>query len=683
MAGSGVGPTNSLRRSYVLRLAYLSLTVVLLMAIPTWAQQKYTDLGDESIEDLMNIKVTSVSKTEEKLSRTASAIFVITQSDIRGSGATNIPDLLRMVPGLDVAQIDGSTWAISARGFNQQSSNKLLVLVDGRTVYSPLFSGVYWDAQAIPLDEIDRIEVIRGPGASVWGANAVNGVISIITKGTDQTQGGSVTAGAGTNDRGFGTARFGGEFGDGGTYRISSNYSNHTHLLDLAGQNGEDAWNILHADLRADKALTAKDSLTVDLSGYDGTEGERVFTVTSISPPVNQVLNLSERFSGWSLSSKWGHVSSPHSDITLGIYFDRTDRSDSTNGQGVETFNMDFQHHLQLGERNNVVWGLGYRHVSDETQGSLRVAFNPADQRDDIFNSFFQDEIAIRPERLYVTLGAKLEHNDFTGVTFQPSARLAWVANDHSMVWSSFSIAQRTPSFADLGVRFTEQATPGPGGLPLLVTAFGNPNEKNENLFATELGYREEWSKDVSIDLTTFFNRYRDLRSTEPMAPLLQSNLSTPYLVVPFDFGNLLYGETHGIEAAVSWKVSDRWTLSPGYAFLSMHLHREPTSEDFVTGPATEGSSPTHQAEIRSRLLLPDRFQFDVSGFFVDRLPSQSVPSYTRLDAGITWQAAERFSIAIVGQNLLKDHHLETTNTDEIVQSSLKRSAYAKFAWQF
>jgi iron complex outermembrane receptor protein len=652
--------------------------------MPAWPQQKPDGLAQLSIEQLMNIKVTSVSKTEEKLSRTASAIFVITQEDIRRSGATTIPALLRMVPGLDVAQIDSSTWAISARGFNQQSSNKLLVLIDGRTVYAPLFSGVSWDAQATALENIDRIEVIRGPGASVWGANAVNGVISIITKRAEQTQGGLVTGGGGSLEQGFGTVRYGGKLGGDGAYRLSTNYSNRGHMQDLAGQNGDDEWNVLNAELRGDKKFGAKDSLTLEASGYGGAEGERVPMVTSISPPVNQVLHLREDFSGWSIVSQWNHVFSPRSDTSLQIYFDRTDRDDPTYGYGLNTVDLDFQHHFEWGARQNIVWGLGYRHLSDTTQATLRVSFTPADQRDQIFSSFLQDEIAIRPESLYLTLGTKLEHNSSTGSGAQPSLRIAWAATSRTMMWSSFSVAERTPSFADLGVRFTQLALPGPGGLPILVVAFGNPQEDAEDLYATEFGVRREFGRRLSLDLTTFFNHYNRLRSAEPTAPFLESNASSLYLVSPVMFGNLLYGETHGAEAAIRWKVSDRWTLSPSYTFLAMHLHPQPNSQDFRTGPGTEGNSPANQIQMRSHVVLPGHFLFDLSAFFVGRLAAQSVPSYTRLDSNLTWQGGERFSVSLVGQNLLRDHHLETSNTDQIVQSSLiKRSAYAKMTWQF
>ena len=637
-----------------------------------------------SIEDLRAIKVTSVSRTEEKLSQTASAIFVITSDDIKNSGATNIPDLLRMVPGLDVAQIDGSTWAISARGFNQQSSDKLLVLIDGRTVYSPLFSGVYWDAQAFPLENIERIEVIRGPGASVWGANAVNGVISVITKKSDQTLGILVTGGGGTNEEGFGTIRYGGKLGNEGSYRITSDYSDHNHLQDLSGQSGEDAWNVLRASIRVDEQITAKDSLSVGGTAYTGGEDERVPTVTSISPPVNQVLHLRENFSGWSISSKWDHIFSPRADMSLRIYFDRTDRSDPTYGFNLNTSDIDFQDHFKWRARQNIVWGFGYRYESDATPTTARVAFTPPNQTDQISNGFFQDEIAIRPESVYLTLGVKVEHNSFSGFSVQPSVRMAWILSKNSTVWSSFSVAARTPSFADVGVRFTALVTPGPGGLSILATGFGNPRQENENLYATELGYRQQIGTRLSLDLTTYFNHYNDLRSAEPAGTFFESNPSPPHLVYASDFANLLYGETHGAEAAITWNISDRWTLSPGYTFMEIHLHPEAASQDFLTGPSLEGGSPAHQAQIRSHMVLPGHFQFDASAYFVGRLPAQDVPSYTRLDAGLTWQGGEHFFASVFGQNLLKDRHLETSNSDQVVQSSLiKRSAYAKLTWKF
>ena len=304
------------------------------------------DLTKVSIENLMNIEVTSVSKKEQKLSRVAAAVFVITPEDIRRSGATNIPDLLRMVPGLQVAQINGSTWAITARGFDGQYSNKLLVLVDGRTVYSPIFSGTFWDSQTLLLDNIARIEVIRGPGATVWGANAVNGVINITTKKAADTQGVLVTTGGGTSEQGFAAARYGGMIGDETSYRLSGGGFNHGHILNSAGQSREDDWRTFQAGFRVDADASPKDSLTLERDVYRGNSGELVNTVVSISPPVNGILNLRNIFLGWDLVSRWNHVSSPHSETSLQVNFDRSNRGDTTYGTGLNTFGIDFENHI-------------------------------------------------------------------------------------------------------------------------------------------------------------------------------------------------------------------------------------------------------------------------------------------------------------------------------------------------
>ena len=352
------------RTRRVLKRSYLTLAVAALLTIPAWPQEVPKDLGSKSLEDLMNIEVTSVSKKEQKLSHTAAAIFVITQEDIRRSGATSIPDLLRMVPGLDVAQVNGSTWAISSRGFNDEFANKLLVLIDGRTVYSPLFSGVFWDVQQVPLEIIDRIEVIRGPGAAVWGANAVNGVINITTKRASDTQGGLISVGGGTYERGFGTAEFGGKLGSDTYYRAHIDAFDRNHLIGLAGLSGQDDWDMYRTGFRVDSKLDAKDSITIQGDAYRGSEGEIVPAVTSFQPPQPQVLDLRQDFGGWDFLSRWDRAISSSSHTTLQVYFDRTNRGDVTNGEGRNTFDIDFQHHIAWGNRQDFVWGLGLsRHL--------------------------------------------------------------------------------------------------------------------------------------------------------------------------------------------------------------------------------------------------------------------------------------------------------------------------------
>jgi iron complex outermembrane receptor protein len=617
------------------------------------------------------------------MSRTASAVFVITAEDIARSGANCIPDLLRIVPGVEVAQINSSTWAISIRGFNGQYSNKLLVVVDGRTVYTPMLSGVFWDSLDVLLSDIDRIEVIRGPGATVWGANAVDGVINIITKKTSDTQGGLVTAAAGTYEHGLGAAQYGGKIGETTTYRVFVDGFNRDHFPSVLGRSGADDWNLVHGGFRADTKASERDSVTIEGEGESGNAGEIVSSIASISPPVNGLLALRDRFSGWDLLSRWDHVLSPDSETSLQVYFDRSTRGDSTYGFGINTFDIDFQHHVGWGSRQDFVWGLGYRHSADDTITTSRISFSPESRTNQLFSSFIQDEITIRPERVYLSLGTKLEHNDYTGFGLEPSARLAWTPSDRNTFWAAISRAQRTPARSDIGISVNLEALPGPESLPIVVGYTGNPNEKAEQETSVEAGYRAKLSDRVSLDSTVFFNHYSDLVSVEPGIPQFENN-PIPHLVDLSRFGNLAFGETHGFETFVDWKVTHKWTLSPGYSFLTMHIHRDPASQDLTTGPQTEGSIPNHQAQVRSQLSVARHWQWNTSAYFVGALPALEVPSYTRLDSNLTWQVGERLSIGVVGQNLLRDRHLEYSGPDSSVQSDfIKRSAFVQASWFF
>jgi iron complex outermembrane recepter protein len=662
----------------------------LLLCAPVLAQKSEqgtgsgVDLTTMNIEDLMNVKVTSVSKKEQKLSKTAAAIFVISQADIRRSSATNIPDLLRMVPGLDVAQINGSTWEISARGFNAQYANKLLVLIDGRTVYSPMFAGVYWDVQNVPLEDIDRIEVIRGPGATVWGANAVNGVINIITKSAKETPGGLLTAGGGTYEPGFGVAQYGGNLGQATSYRFFGNGFDYNSLPSLSGQDGHDGFDLVHGGFRVDSTLSKQDSLTVQGDLYEGDEGE-IANTALLTPPFGEALPVSTSVSGGNVLGRWNHAFSPDSDMSLQVYFDRANRNSNIYVEGINTADIDFQHHFGWGSRQDFVWGLGFRYISYATTGSLKVSFNPA-SRDGVqlFTSFLQDEITLKPDRLSLTIGAKLERNAFSGFEFQPSARIAWNVTKGNLLWASYSRARRTPSPSDRGLNVALAAFPGPGGLPVLLTLLGSPDTVSENLDAFEAGYRAQLRGNLSLDLTSYYNRYGNLQTLEPEAPFLEFNPPPPHVNVPLVFSNQMHGESHGLELAVNWKVTDRWTLSPGYAVETIHLHTSPASHDTTSVATGRDNTPDNEAQLRSNLALPRGLEWNTSVNFVGRLEAEHVPSYTRLDTGITWRASEHLSVSLVGQNLLKDHHLEVHSSDQAEISSLiKRSGHAEVTWRF
>ncbi|MGA2048179.1 MAG: TonB-dependent receptor [Terracidiphilus sp.] len=632
----------------------------------------------------MSIKVTSVSKKEQKTSQAPAAIFVISREDIVHSGALNIPDLLRMVPGLEVAQIDDGKWAISARGFNGQYSNKLLVLFDGRTVYSPIFAGVFWDSQNVPLDSIERIEVIRGPGAAVWGSNAVNGVINIITLSAGDTQGSYIAASAGNASIGPETICYGGKAHYLGAYRVSAEGFHANALPTLAGLNGQDDWRLVHGRFRTDTTLSVKDSLTTEGELYRGNAGEIAYVPVSLMPPENADVVLRDRYSGWNLLMRWNRNISPGSETSLQVYFDRTSRGDSTYGIGLNTFDVDFQHHISLGAKQDIVWGLGYRVSSDDIDPDLRISATPQNRNTQLFSSFVQDEIAILPDRVYLSLGARLEHNDYTRFNLQPSARLVWTPDSKNSVWGAISHADRTPARSDTGLRVNYAALPGPGNLAMLISFFGNPNQKNEQLEAFETGYRTTLSSRISLDSTAFYNRYRDLVSVEPEPMSLETNPGPPHLLMPSSFGNGLYGETHGIEAFANLKMARFWTLSPGYTFFVMHLHPIAASLDATDAAETEGGNPNHQGQLRSHVSLPWNLEWNASAYFVNRLPAASIPSYTRFDTGLSWRAGENVSLSLVGQNLLKDLHPEYSGPNSTVQSGLmRRAAYARMTWSF
>jgi iron complex outermembrane receptor protein len=644
------------------------------------------DLSKLSVEDLMNVQVTSAGRKDQKLSRVAAAVFVITQEDIRRSGALNIPDLLRMVPGLDVAQINGNTWAISSRGFNGQYSNKLLVQLDGREVYTPTFAGVYWDTLDLPLENIERIEVIRGPGGTVWGANAVNGVISIFTKKAADTQGVLVEGGAGNVAQGFGTAQYGGKL-KGTEFRTFAKYFNNVELPGLEGQGGADGWHLLSGGFRVDSALSPKDQLIVRGTLYTGSEAEYTFAQQQVAPQPDLAVHEDVNVEGGAIQAVWNHTYSERSASTLQASFSRYGRG----GLAVQrnnAFDLYYQQHLAVGRRQDIVAGIGYHYSRDDIQGNFSVTFAPASRSLQVFNAFVQDEIALVPERLYLTVGTKLEHDAYTGFEAMPSARMAWELSDRHMFWVAVSRALRTPSRSDTEVTANVDSFAGPGGLPVLIRFQGNPNFQNEALVAYEAGYRSTISAELSVDLALFYNDYDHLQTTEAGALFLEASPLPVHLVEPLVNENLMYGQAYGVELSANWKVTSRWTLSPGYAFEQVHMHTYAGSRDLTTAIALENGSPDNSAQLRSHVDMGRAFGWNTSVYFVERLSNQgvfatsAVPSYTRLDTGVNWKIRDGLLFSVVGQNLLQDHHVEFLGTFGSVQSSeLKRSAYVKFVW--
>jgi len=670
------------------RLAKSMAVLLLLAGRVAWGQdpkpQKGSqvspgDLTQVSLENLMNMEVTSVSKKEQKLSQVAAAIFVITQEDIHHSGATNIPELLRMAPGLDVAQIDANTWAISSRGFNSEFANKLLVLIDGRAVYTPLFGGANWDTLDVPLEDIDRIEVIRGPGGTIWGANAVNGVVNIITKKTAETPGGLLVAGGGTQALASGTLQYGGKIKGETTYRIFAKYINNKHSPDLDGQDAEDAWHLVHGGFRADTKLSSKDTLMTEGDLYTGSAGATIVH-SVLSPPQNVSIQRVAELSGGSVLSKWNHILSSRADTTVQFFFDRYIRSGPESRETRNTYDIEFQNHLVLGSRHDLIWGLGFRHSADQTVGTIDQAFVPADWDGDLLSLFVQDQVTVKPDRLLLTFGTKVENSYFTGYDLEPSVRAAWTPNKRNTYWAAISRVTRTPSRRDNGLEAALAVFPGPAEVLLE----GNPNIKSEHEITYELGYRAQANDRLSLGATVFFSDYRDLESIEPLTPFTNANSTPPITINPLRLDNKMHGTTYGLETYGKWRVNRRWTISPGYSLLHMDLRLDPTSLDGISVADGEGSNPGNQAQLRSHLELPRGLSWDANAYFVGRLKVQAVPSYTRVDTQLAWKLSERVTLHLVGQNLLQDRHPEFNDALQVVNSSqIKRSAYGKLSWQF
>ncbi len=648
------------------------------------ASEPQVDLTELSLEELMDVEVTSVSKRAEPISAAAAAVFVITQEDLRRSGATSIPEALRMVPGVEVARIDASKWAISARGFNGRFANKLLVLIDGRSVYTPLFSGVFWDVQDTLLEDVDRIEVIRGPGATLWGANAVNGVINIITRSARETQGGLLAAGGGTEEQGFAALRYGGALGESSSYRVYGKVFDRGSGERLTGGAGADDWSMRRAGFRLDSKLAGGSDWMVEGDLYEGEAGETL-TLQSLQAPVPRTVDGEEEVAGGYLLSRWQRALSDTSDLKVQLYYDRTERLAPLIDEERDTFDVELQHGFAPGFRHRLLWGLGYRRTADDIQGMAILSLFPARRTDDLASGFLQDEITLRPDRLWLTLGSKLEHNDYTGFEVQPNLRAVWTPRQHHTLWGAVSRAVRTPSRAEHDLRLDAQVIgPGqvfPGAPPAVVTSFGNPDYRSEELIAWELGYRVGLSPGLFFDLATFYNDYDRLRSTRTGQPFLEVT-PTPHLVIPVRIGNDLEGETYGAELAADWRISKRWRWSAAYSLLVIQLQVPPGGNASALG--AEGQSPRHQLFLRSSVDLAREVELDVSLRHVDELPSLEVDRYTTLDLRLGWRPRPDLELSLVGQNLLEGSHVEAA--PEVIPThptAVERGVYGKVEWRF
>jgi len=611
-------------------------------------------LLDLPIEQLMDIEVTSVGKKPQKLGEAAAAIYVITQEDIRRSGVFTIPDLLRQVPGLSVAQLDSHHWAISSRGLNAVYSAKLLVLVDGRSVYSPVFSGVFWGVQAVPLRDIERIEVIRGPGATLWGANAVNGVINIITKNAQNTPGLAASVTGGTAGAGSVSLRYGGALSDKVNYRL---YADAINYATLAPRARDDAAVEERAGARFDVAASAADTVSAQGEYYQERTRDVLYLPSLVAPVV--ATGLVQHESGGHALVSWDHSFSATSDITLKAYFDSATTQDYTADITVNTYDVEIQHRFQLGARHDVIWGAGYRNVSYTSEQSAHVFFAPSTGHQDIFNTFIQDDYSLL-NNLHLVGGIKVEHNTYTGWELEPSLRMAWQPGLNHTIWAAVSRAVRVPSIGEEFGIINVSETPGSAqSPPIQVAILGDSGLRAEQLTSWEAGYRSALTARLSLDVTAFYNRYASLTSTVLGSSVLEFTPFPPHVLAPLQFGNLLRGETHGGELSANWQVTPAWRLIAGYALLLGDIVGDNPALSLTPQPNAIGTSPQNQFQVRSHVTLPWRTEFDAAVYRVDSVPAERVDAYTRLDLRLGWQPTARLAFSLAGQNLLQARHAE------------------------
>jgi len=682
--GRGVTPASgSVRRRMSWRVP---LALAMTLAWPVAGAESFPpgettapDPDDLAIEDLVRIRVSSIARREQDPYAAPGAFHVLSQEELHRTGVNSIPDALRFVPGLQVARLGAHDWAITSRGFNGLYANKLLVLMDGRSVYTPLFSGVFWDVQDTLMEDIDRIEVVRGPGGTLWGANALNGVISVVTKSARHTQGGLVTGGGGTEDRASGAARYGGQIGEDSWYRVYGGYLNRDDSALAYGEPANDSAQMLRGGFRMDWEPADVSRFTLQGDVYAGWL-DQTATLPILTPPYVSSMDTRMNLSGGNVLGRWVRTIADGNEVQVQTYFDHTSRESGFLAEDRNTLDIDSQHHVEIGDRNDLIWGLGFRVTGDQLENrDASIRMDPDAQTDLLFSAFAQDELTLVEDRLKLLFGSKFEHNDYTGFEIQPSARLAWTPWERHTLWTSVTRAVRTPSRAERGISL--QTSVVPGDPPTAVTLFGSDRFRSEALRAFELGYGAKLNDRISLDVATFYNDYDHLSSTEVGMPFQGPSTGTPYFVQPLVLDNLGTGHTYGAEASGTVKLTPRWRMRAGYTFLESHLELEPESTQL--GP-TILSDPRHQFYLHSSFDLPADLHFDAMVRYVDELKDGSIPGYVGLDLRLAWQPRPNLEFSVIGKDLLDNQHPEFNSNSYFVQpGEVERSVYAKFTLRF
>lgn len=653
------------------QLPITTLSVVacslLLPSINAYGAVDYLDL---TIEQLLDAQVLSVSKKMESVAEAPAAIYVVTNEDILRSGVTTIPDALRMVPGVEVARSDANSWAISIRGFNSTLANKLLVLIDGRTIYNPVFGGVLWESQDLVLEDIERIEVIRGPGGTLWGANAVNGVINIITKVASATKGTQISGLYGNEEQGILSARHGGDLGSAGNYRVYAKAFQRDSSQKPGGEDTYDEWKGFRTGFRADW----NDELTLQGDAYR-VDTQQLRNHFSLIAPFAAIEEQTITYEGINILGRWTAKQDNGSQLTIQSYIDWTKRDEPINFIDDRiTYDLEVQYNLALLEDHEITTGVGLRYLTDNEQGDNNVSFSPQRRHNSLYSAFIQDKITLSPDSWFLTLGSKFEHNDFSGLETQPSARLLWHINDSQNAWASLSKAVRTPTPIEEDLTSTLATANG-----VRVAFVPNENFKSEDLTAYELGYRNQITSSLSVDLSTFYNDYQHLSTITIQTPVpVNNNIDPPHLLIPVIFSNNMKGTSTGFESATNWNISKDLKVIATYTYLHMSLDAlDPTQE------GAEKIYPQHQAGIKLFWNINTHWTLDTSTTYVDDLTAFNIDDHVSLNINISAKINEHLRVNLIGQNLTDNSHREFGSSDDINSGEIERSIFGKLTWQF
>ncbi|MBN2201029.1 TonB-dependent receptor [bacterium] len=686
---------NALNHSFFVRLrvcfrgAFFRFAAAISLALAFSAaaaeQTGGRDLTDLSLEELMDVRVSLATRKPGRLSEIAAAVDVVTAEDMRRTGAENVPDALRQVPGMEVGRLDASKWALSSRGFNGLYSNKVLVLLDGMSLYSPVFSGVLWESMDIAPEEVSRIEVVRGPGATLWGAGAMNGVISIATREARETQGLSVRAGAGTEQKAVMSGRWGGAIGQNAFYRVYGRAIRHDGFINSAGEPAGDDWDRKTSGFRLDWKASRKNSLILQGEASDADIGQEGNPTLVPGIPIEGPDYRIRTQAGY-VSGRWRSVFSPKSDFDLRVSFNGTRRKDPFFfGGHSRTLDVDAQHHVRTAGRHDIVWGAGFRQTFHRIQPERIMTMEPASRTFRTFSAFIQDDIDLVPQKLRLTAGSKFEDNSLTGFEFQPNLRLAWMPSSRHTFWTAVSQAVRLPDPSDFDLKILYDIP------PVRFRMNGNTALQPEELTAFECGWKTTPSVRFHAEASGFINRYDCLQNYSlGDIRLIQD---PPALEIPFTLDNVMTGTVKGLECAMDAGLRRNLRIRASAAVLSV---RQRWSDEVIRKAEEigrmlgldrafvkewvgneNGKSPEWTGSLRLSWNPAASVDADLMARFVDELPQMAVPGYTGLDARLAWRPNGFCEVFVLGRNLAGRKHLEFDETPSSFGATrVERSVY-------